>query len=503
MKMYIGGEWVSSDSGETMAVENPAIEETIDTVPVGGTRDVDRAVAAARDAQPAWAAMSNLEKARYFHLFAERLRDHQRELAELLTTEGGKPVVENMDEIRWIAEAFEFYAELGRMHRGRVIPAQEPTVTALVLKEPCGVVAAIVPWNYPPLLLAWKIAPALVAGNTVVCKPPPEAPLTILRMVELLELPPGVVNVVTGGADVGEALVAHRGTDVIAFTGTVRAGRRVMEVAAQRIKRVNLELSGNDPFIVCDDVDVDVAVEAALWAGFANAGQICTSAERVYVMDGIFEPFAAKLSERASQLRVGNPLDLDTDIGPLATRAQLDHIVDYVKQAEASGAVVRTGGRRPDRDKGYFYEPTVLTDLTHEHLGELGEIFGPVMPIMPVSSFEEAIELANDSDMGLGANLLTNNLEWASRAMHEIKAGMVWINNPLVDNDAGPFGGYRMSGLGRELGVEGLDAFMETKHVTFDYRNENKVWYFPYSKYADEMGLKGGRKTGFVGGHVG
>jgi acyl-CoA reductase-like NAD-dependent aldehyde dehydrogenase len=502
-RMYIDGQSVDAASGRTYEVLNPATEEMIDTAPDAGSEDVDRAVSAARLAQPGWAATSNLEKARYFHVFAEKLRDSQRELAELLTEEGGKCLAENMDEIRWVAEVSEFYAEMGRAYKGRVIPSQEPTLTNFVVKEPCGVVGAIVPWNYPPLLLAWKAVPALVAGNTVVAKPPPEAPLTTLKMAELLALPQGVLNIVTGGAEAGEAIVIHPGTDMIAFTGTVRAGRRIMELAAQRIKRVNLELSGHDPFIVCDDVDVDDAVEATLWSAYTNAGQVCTSAERIYVMQGVYNAFADRFAERAGSLRTGNGLDPDTDIGPLATQGQLDRVTEYCEKARSLGGVIRAGGKRSDGGRGYFFEPTVITGLSHETLKEMGEVFGPVAPLVPVESFDQALSHANDSDMGLGANILTTDLKRAWRAARELRFGLVWVNSPLVDNDAGPFGGYRMSGIGRELGAEGLDAFMETKHITFDYQLERKYWWYPYSAYSDVMGLKDGRKHGFVGGHIG
>jgi betaine-aldehyde dehydrogenase len=502
-QMLVGGEWVDAATGETLDVLNPASEEVLDSAPEARAEDVDRAVRAARAAQPQWARTSALERARYFHAFADAVREQHLELAELLTQEGGKPLAENMDEIRWVAEVFEFYAELGRNYAGRVIPSQEPTLTNLVLKEPVGTVAAIAPWNYPPLLLAWKLAPALAAGNTVVCKPPPEAPLTLLRMAEMLELPRGVINVVTGGVEAGEALVAHPGTDMIAFTGTVQAGRRVMEAAAQRIKRVQLELSGNDPFIVCDDVDIDDAVEAALWSAYANCGQICTSAERFYVQQEVFEKFTGCLIERVAQLRIGDPLDPDTDIGPLATSAQVARVEEYCRAAVERGGQIRIGGKRPDRESGFFFEPTVITGLSHEALKELGEVFGPIAPVVPVETFDKALELANDSDMGLGVNILTNSLERAWRGAKALRFGLVWVNAPLVDNDAGPFGGYRMSGIGRELGEEGLDAFMETKHVTLDYHLERKSWWFPYSNYSELMGLKGERPSRFLGGHVG
>jgi acyl-CoA reductase-like NAD-dependent aldehyde dehydrogenase len=503
MRMLIDGGWTAASDEATLDVVDPATLEQIATVPEASRADVDRAVAAARRVQPDWAARSALERAGILHAFATSVRANQRELAELLTREGGSALAENMDEIRWVAEVTHYYAEMGRNAGGRVVPAQEQTLTNLVIKEPVGVVGAIVPWNYPALLLSWKLVPALAAGNAVVVKLPPETPLTVLKLMELLDVPAGVVNVLTGGVESGKALVAHPGTDMVAFTGTVTAGRDIMRTCAEQIKRVHLELSGQDPFIVCDDVDVDVAVEAALWAGMTNAGQVCTSGERFYVMESVAEEFTTKIAQRASDLILGSGLDPDTDVGPLATQAQLEHVERYVEDARRRGATVLTGGERRTDLPGWFFAPTVLTGLAHADLLSMGEIFGPIIPIVPVASFDEAITLANDCEMGLGANVLTTDLERGWRATKEIRAGLVWINNPLVDNDSGPFGGQRLSGLGRELGEEGLEAYMETKHVSFDYRLERKYWWYPYSHYSDVMGLKDGRASGYLGGHVG
>lgn len=500
--LLIAGEWVAGSDAETIPVTNPATGGQIGSVASASLQDADRAVAAARVGQEHWAQYSALARAEILLNWAKRIREQQLELATLLTEEGGSVLVENMDEIRWVAEVLEFYAELGRNAGGRVLPSQEPTLTNLVVKKPVGVVVAIAPWNYPALLLWWKIAPALAAGNAVIVKPPAETPLTVARIIELAEIPAGVVQLLNGGAELGEHLVSHPGTDLIAFTGSMGAGKAILRASVEQMKRVSLELSGNDPFIVCDDVDIDDAVEAALWAAFTNAGQVCTSAERIYIMRDVYEEFAQKFIARAGELRVGDPLDLDTDLGALATEAQLARAEAFVAAARNAGATVRTGGSRIAR-VGYFFEPTVLTEMSHEQLKELGEIFGPIAPLIPVDSFDEAIRLANDSEMGLGANVLTSDLERAMRASKELRFGQVWVNNPLVDNDAGPFGGMKMSGLGRELGDEGLEGFMETTHVSLDYRLEKKYWWYPYSNYAKEMGLKDGRSSGFLGGHAG
>lgn len=502
MKMLIDGHWTDAADGATIDVTNPATGEVIDTVPAAGEADVARAVAAAVKGQRGWADASALARAGVMLDFAQAVRARQRDFAELLTREGGSTLAENMDEIRWVAEAFEYYAEMGRNVGGRVIPSQEPTLTNLVIKRPVGVVLAIAPWNYPALLLAWKIAPALAAGNAVIVKPPAETPLTVLALMEILETPAGVVQVLSGDSKLGADLVANRHVDMVAFTGSLGAGQAIIRASAEQVKRVSLELSGHDPLIVCDDVDVDVAVEASLWSGFTNAGQVCTSSERIYVMRGIFDEFVSKLATRADELIVGDPLDPDTDLGAIGTESRKQAALDYIAQARALGATVHAGGEAVD-GPGLFVRPTVITGLSHRQVTDLGEVFGPIMPIVPVDSYDEAIELANDSEMGLGANVLTTDLERGFRAVKELRFGQVWINNPLVDNDAGPFGGMRTSGLGRELGEEGLEAFMETTHVSFDYKLERKYWWYPYSQYSEVMGLKDGRTGGFLGGHAG
>jgi acyl-CoA reductase-like NAD-dependent aldehyde dehydrogenase len=502
MKMLIDGQWTNAITGAVTDVINPATGELLDTVPAAGHDDLKQATAAAVRAQREWADLSALARAGIMLDFARAVRDRQREFAELLTREGGSALAENMDEIRWVAEAFEYYAELGRNVGGRVVPSQEPTLTNLVVKRPVGVVAAIAPWNYPALLLAWKIAPALAAGNAVIVKPPAEAPLTVLALLKLLNTPAGVVQVITGDGQLGADLVSDRKVDMVAFTGSRVAGQAILRASAEQVKRVSLELSGNDPFIVCDDVDVDVAVEAALWAGFTNAGQVCTSAERIYVMRDVYDSFVEQLARRADELIVGDPMDPDTDIGAICTKERKQAALDYIARALELGATVHAGGAEVV-SPGLFVRPTVITGLSHAQLTELGEVFGPIMPIVPVDSYDEALDLANDSDMGLGVNVLTTNLERGFRAVKELRFGLVWINNPLVDNDAGPFGGMRTSGLGRELGDEGLEAFMETTHVSFDYRLERKYWWYPYSNYSDVMGLKDGRDSGFLGGHAG
>jgi len=481
-RLLIGGEQVDGQ-GEPLHVENPATEETIASVGTPSADQLDVAVAAARDAAAGWAGTPAVERAEMLHEAATRMRGRTEELARVMTLEGGKPLIENSDEVGWTAAAFDYYAEMGRNFAGRVIPPIESTQLAMVVKEPLGVVAAIVPWNYPLLLLSWKLAPALAAGNTVVAKPSELTPLSTLMLAPCFEhLPAGVVNVLAGGGDVGEAIVSDDRVDCVAFTGSVDTGKRIAARCAERIARMNLEMGGKDPFIVCADVarDVGVAARGGAWAAYLNAGQVCTSAERFYVAREVYDDFVEEFVEHTGTLRVGDPLDEATDIGPMASRDQRDKVAAQVDAAVDGGAELLVGGDRAGRDVGHYFSPAVVTGPPAETDLLREETFGPVAPIVPVGSLDEAIALANGTRFGLGANVYTRDLETAVRCLREIKSGTVWINDPLTDNDAGPFGGFKQSGLGRELGQEGLEAFQETKHVHIETKIAPKEWWYPY-----------------------
>ena len=482
-KMWIAGRWTGSVSRKTFEVDNPATEEIVDEVPRGNGKDADLAIEAAAEAFREWRGLPGIERAALMHEFATRLRQKRRAVARQLTLEGGKPLIENLDEVEWVAAVFDYYGELARDQGGKVIAPVFRHQVNFVRKEPYGVVVAIAPWNYPLLLTSWKVAPALEAGNTVVIKPSNETPLSTLMLAEDFALfGKGVVNILTGfGPEVGEPLVVHRDTALIAFTGSIATGKQIALSAAPHLKKLNLELGGNDPFIVCDDVDLDVAARGAVWAAFLNMGQVCTSGERFYVFESVFDAFVKKFVAITRKLRIGNPLGPDIDCGPLIREAHRKQIERKIEEAVGQGARVICGGRRPPQlKKGYFFEPTVLTGVTQEMPLMRSETFGPVAPLVPVKGIEEAVRLADDSMYGLGANIYTNNLEYAMYAMENIHAGTFWINDPLTDNDAGPFGGMRQSGIGRELGIEGLDAFREPKHVHMDYRIEAKPYWYPY-----------------------
>jgi len=480
--LLIAGEAVAGD-GEPLTVENPYTTETLASVGTASTEQLGAAVAAARGAFATWSGTPALERAEALHEIARRLRDGGEELARTMTAEGGKPLVENRDEIEWCAAAFDYYAEIGRDSAGRVIPPIEATQLAMVVKDPLGVVGCIVPWNYPLLLLTWKVAPALAAGCTVVAKPSELTPLSTLGLAPCFaHLPAGVVNVVAGAGATGAALAADERVDCVAFTGSVATGRKVALACADRLARVNLEMGGKDPFIVCSDVadEIETAARGGAWAAFLNAGQVCTSAERFYVMEDLYDDYVAAFVDHTESLVLGDPFDEVTDVGPMVSAPQRQKVADQVAAAVAAGAELVTGGDDGGQSRGHFFAPAVVTgapaatDLLRE------ETFGPVAPIVAVKSLDEAIELANGTRFGLGANVYTRDLKSAVRCMRELRAGTVWINDPLTDNDAGPFGGFKQSGIGRELGREGLEAFQETKHVHMETEIERKDWWYPY-----------------------
>jgi len=483
--LLIGGEAVAGE-GDAIAVENPFTEETIESVGAASPAQVDAAAVAARAAFETWSRTPALERGEMLHEVARKLREHQQELATTMTLEGGKPLVENRDEIDWCAAAFDYYAEIGRDAAGRVIPPIESSQLAMVVKDPLGVVGCIVPWNYPLLLLTWKLAPALAAGCSVVAKPSEITPLSTLELASVIDhLPAGVVNLIAGAGDVGAAMSMDDRIDCIAFTGSVATGKRVAAACAERLARVNLEMGGKDPFIVCSDVadEIEIAARGGAWAAYLNAGQVCTSAERFYVMEDVYDDYVAAFVSHTESLVLGDPLEIETDVGPMVSAPQRQKVVAQLEGAVAAGAELLTGGDSGGQERGHFLSPAVVagappeTDLLRE------ETFGPVAPIVRVKDLDEAIALANGTRFGLGANVYTRDLANAVHCTRELRAGTVWINDPLTDNDAGPFGGFKQSGIGRELGREGLEAFQETKHVHMETKIERKEWWYPYSEY--------------------
>jgi betaine-aldehyde dehydrogenase len=477
--LYIAGSFVPS-RGDASSVIDPATEQTVGHFALATPTEVDDAVAAARAAQREWWRLSALERADALHRVADRLNDMAPLVGECLTREMGKPFRESNWEAGASASSFRYYAELARHEQGRVAGSAIAGQIHMTLKEPLGVIVSIVPFNFPVLLFGWQAAASLAAGNAIIVKPSDLTPLTLLMVMEAFDhLPAGLVQVVTGTAQVGQALVAHEHTHGIAFTGSVPAAQAVARAAADRFKPVLIEASGNDPFIVMPSAPIDVVARGAAFASFLNCGQVCTSAERFYVHTDVFDDFVAAFAEQARSLRVGSGLD-NVDMGPLASSRERDRFERTLHRAIEQGARVVTGARRPERlDRGWFHEPTVM-EVRHEFDIMHAESFGPVAPVCRVDGLDQAIEFANDSDVGLGANIYTSDLHEAFRAVHEIESGIVWVNTPLNDNDAVPFGGRKLTGSGRELGAEGLEQFRRSKMVMISPTAEADSEWFPY-----------------------
>lgn len=480
-QLYIGGAYVASTSTTAIPVENPATEEVFAEVPDASPEDLDRVVAAAVEAQRAWRRTDGLHRAELLHACAESLLEHQEELAVLLTREGGKTLKENWDEVEWCVTAFRHLGEAGRASRGRVVAPTKPGQFNFVLRDPVGVVAHILPFNYPIALLAWQVAGALATGNACIVKPSEQTPLATLALGRVFHmLPPGVFNVVTATGAGSARLVEHPGVNMVAFTGSVETGSRVMAACAPGIKKMLLELGGSDPFIVCADANMDVATQGAVFASFLNAGQVCTSTERIFVEDRAYDAFMEGALRRIGELRVGDPFG-QSDVGSMISGPARQSSLDVIAEITAKGGRVAVGGDIPT-DRGYFLNPALVEiDDVAQH--PRGEIFGPLATVKRVGSLEEAIDYANGTPFGLGANIYTSDLERAMRAAEELRAGTVWINDPLKDNDAAPFGGQKASGMGSELGSEGLDVFTESKHVHVDWGQvPSPEWWFPYER---------------------
>lgn len=483
-KLYVDGAFQASKSGDSFEIIEPATEDVIGHVADATDAEVDDAIAIADRARKTWNAIDARSRAVVLHDTAAMIRRDKAQYAEYLTREEGKPFKEAVDEVSWCATAIDYYAEIARHEQGRIAGSTVPGQFHFSIKEPLGTIVIILPFNYPLVLLCWEAAAALAAGNAVIVKPHEQTSVTTLKFMELFAgLPAGLLQVVTGGARVGQRLIASRDTHGVAYTGSVAVGQAVARTCAESFKPCLIEASGNDPFIVMPSAPMDKAVRGAAFAAYLNCGQVCTSAERFFVHQDIYDEFSRRLAEEAKKLRIGNGLDL-VDLGPMATRRQRERFEGMMAKARQQGAKVAAGGGRPaGLNRGWFVEPTVLTEVTPdmEILNE--EPFGPVAPLCRVASFDEAIALANRSRYGLGANLYSLDTDETFRAVREIQSGILWINAPLLDNDALPFGGRKLSGTGRQLGPEGLAQFQNTKFVMIDPKADNQdFWWFPYAK---------------------
>lgn len=469
-KMLINGELVDALSGKIETILNPADQEPVAEVSVGSREDARLALEAAKKAFPGWSGTSSQKRAELLHAGAGLVRQRAEEIGRLMTLEMGKPLKDAKREVLHSADVLDYYAEEGLRNFGEWITHSNSR--SIVIRQPIGVAALITPWNFPVDLLAWKVGPALAAGCTIVAKPPSQAPLAATELVRAVSdagAPAGVVNVVHGpGGEVGAELVENPISRKIAFTGETKTGRWIMEHAAQNIKRVSLELGGQSPFIVCEDADVGKAAASCVQRTFSNMGQICIRVNRIYVAERIAEEFTSRLVELTLRLKVGNGLDPGVDLGPMASEAArhktLEHLIDAIRK----GASVLCGGREPEGEeyaKGFFFLPTVLSNVNHSMIVMREETFGPLAPVMRFKTVDEALQLANDTDYGLAAYIFTSNLNTAIYAAERLSAGGIGVNvNNVVDLQA-PFGGWKQSGFGRELGHFGLESYLEIKHI--------------------------------------
>ena len=463
-KLLIGGALVPPANGRTFPIESPATRQRIADAARADAADVDRAVAAARTAQQAWAKRSARERGALVAECGRLLTTHVEELGRLIALETGKALrTEGRIEAGVLADVFAFYGGLAPEIKGETVPFS-PNMLTMTLHEPIGVVGAILPWNVPLMLMALKIAPALVAGNAVVVKPAEEAPFAVLRTCEIISrlLPAGLVNVVSGfGEDCGAPLVAHPDVGKITFTGSVETGRIVYRTAADKLIPVTLELGGKSPMIVCADADLDRAIGGAMSGmRFTRQGQSCTAASRIYVHESLCEPFIAKLSERLNKLVIGDPLDEATDVGTIVSQAQFDRVQSYIKLGrETAGARAHVGGSMPTDKRladGFFLQPVIFTGLPSDSRLIREEIFGPVTVVVPWTDFDEVIAAANDSSFGLAATIWTTDLRKAMQAIHRLEAGFVQVNQNLVVQPNLSYGGFKQSGLGKEASLEAM-----------------------------------------------
>jgi aldehyde dehydrogenase (NAD+) len=477
--LVINGQRMESTSGETFTTYNPATGEAIATVSLASTEDAEKAVEAARNAFDfgKWKKFPINKRSRVLNKIAGIMRSRFNELVSLEIMDSGKSLSAAQGQVMQAIEDFEFYAGAIVGHRGTVnnVPGQ---FTNVAEKEPVGVCAQIIPWNYPLMMAAWKIAPAIAAGCSVVVKPATLTPLTAIVLGEICieaGVPEGVVNVIPGaGSSVGNYLVEHEKVDKVAFTGSTPIGKNIMEKASQTLKRVTLELGGKSPNIVFEDADVDAAVDGSLFGIFYNTGQSCEARSRLYVHEDIYDEFMEKFVEKTKKLKLADPHDKGTHIGAIINQGQLDTIDGYVQSAKEEGATILAGGspaKVEGFENGYWYEPTIITDVNHDMKVVKEEIFGPVVVVMKFKDEKEAIKLANDSEYGLGSAVWTQNHGRATRVSKAIQAGIVMVNCPFSAFPGTPFGGYKQSGFGRELCVETLDLYTETKSIISYFGN--------------------------------
>jgi acyl-CoA reductase-like NAD-dependent aldehyde dehydrogenase len=474
-KLLIAGEWVEPTHHETFPTLNPATGEVLAEVALAGPEDVNRAVTAAREAfeKGPWGKMDGEERAQYLWKTAELIESHADELAELETLDNGKPLrVARRGDIPFAARHFRYYAGWAGKLEGKSIPVSIPNQLVYTLREPMGVVGLIIPWNFPLLMAAWKLAPALACGNTVLLKPAEETPLTALRLGEIMQeagFPPGVVNILTGpGEPTGAAISVAMGVDKIAFTGSTEVGRKIMQAsAASNLKRVSLELGGKSPEVILTDAELPKAIKGALWAAFSTSGQECVAGSRLFVERPAYDQVVQGLADEAGKIRVGNGFTPRVHVGPIISETQLERVMRFIQSGERAGAQVVAGGQRlgGELSQGYFLAPTIFAHQKDDLEIIQEEIFGPVVAVTAFNDWDELVNRANTTRYGLAAGIWTRDVSKAHQFARAVKAGTIWVNGYGLFDAAAPFGGYKESGFGREMGKEALDLYTQTKTV--------------------------------------
>ena len=483
-KMYINGEYVDAHSKKTFEAINPANQEVLGVVPEGDSEDVNRAVDAARRCFDSgeWPGKTHQERGRVLLKLAEVVRSRSEELAHLECLNSGKPIVEAEADMADVATCFEYYGGLATKIHGEVLPVPDNALS-LAIKEPVGVAGQIIPWNYPLLMATWKLAPALAAGCTCVLKPAEQTPLSILELASSFRdvgLPPGAVNIVTGLGETGHEIVVHRDVDKIAFTGSAAVGKMIMRNASETLKRVSLELGGKSPNIFFADADFEAAVDGALFGVFINQGEVCSAGSRILVQKSIYDKFVERMAEKARTIKLGPGIDRASKMGPVINKEQQDRVKHYMDVARKEKLKVAVGGdiaSDGELGKGFFVQPTIYYDVDNRSTLAQEEVFGPVAAVIPFKDEEEAVRIANDSPFGLAAAVWSRDIFKAIRTVKQLKAGIVWVNHMQPTYVEAPWGGYKQSGFGRELGRWGIEEYLETKQVYINLNEQPIGWY--------------------------